>query len=79
MQTGCEFCAFRIGNAVFRPRTALLNKGAMVGRMPVAGCKYRQLTLDKLINIAIQGGYNLISIRYSQTAAGQKIILDVDD
>lgn len=79
MQIRCEFCTFGIGNAVFRPRTALLNKRAMVRWVPVTGCKHRQLTLDKLINIAIQGGYNLISIRYSQTAAGQKIILDVDD
>jgi hypothetical protein len=74
-----QFGAVRSGHAMHRPRAALLAKGAMLRRMPVARGQHRQATVVELLAIAVQHRDDGIAAGHGQRPAGQKIVLHVDD
>ncbi len=50
-----------------------------MGRVPVAAGEYRQVEAAKRTGVTVQEGHHVVTLRHRQTAAGKKIVLDVDD
>lgn len=51
----------------------------MIGGMPIPRRIYRQIAADEQFDIPIQDRNDFIAIRYGETSARQKIILDIDN
>ena len=61
------------------PRTSLLKKGAMIGRMTIPCRQNGKPCPGELADPAIQGVNDRITLRHRQRPARQEIILDIND
>ena len=72
LKTGGEFCPECCCNAVGRPLPALLQKGTMVRRMPIAGGKNRQTMSMKKCDITIEYRDDLVAHGTARLPPGKK-------
>ena len=70
-----QLCPGGIAHAVGRPRTAVLHKGPMIGRMPVTCRDHVWRGRSQLVHPLD----HLVTVWHWQRTAGAEIVLDVDD
>ena len=66
-------------DAVRRPYAAAHLERTVAGRMPVAGGQDREVPVAKRRDVPIQHRDRFIAALDGETAAGNKVVLDVDD